>query len=42
VAEQLALIKGCPIEEIGRITSANFKRLFTRTGASTQTMPELE
>jgi TatD DNase family protein len=42
VAEQLALIKGYPIEEIGRITSTNFKRLFARTEALTPTMPELE
>jgi TatD DNase family protein len=34
VAEQLAAIKDCPVEEIGRITSANFARLFCRTGLS--------
>jgi TatD DNase family protein len=36
VAEQLAVIKGCPIEEIGRITTANFGRLFARA-ARTET-----
>ncbi|MBN8508214.1 MAG: TatD family hydrolase [Burkholderiales bacterium] len=34
VAEHLAVVKGCPIEEVGRITSANFSRLFSRTGGS--------
>jgi TatD DNase family protein len=28
VAEQLALVRGLPVQEIGRVTSSNFERLF--------------
>jgi TatD DNase family protein len=31
VAKQLAELKGCEVEEIGRITSENFAQLFSRT-----------
>jgi TatD DNase family protein len=31
VAKQLAELKGCQVEEIGRITSENFAQLFSRT-----------
>jgi len=30
VAAQLAQLKGLPVEEVGRLTSANFERLFPR------------
>ena len=33
VAKQLAELKGCEVEEIGRITSENFAQLFSRTRA---------
>jgi len=33
VAKQLAELKGCEVEEIGRITSENFAQLFSRTQA---------
>ena len=33
VARQLAELKGCEVEEIGRITSENFAQLFSRTQA---------
>jgi TatD DNase family protein len=42
VAEQLAAVKGCPIEEIGRITSANFSRVFARTRPATEVTPAPE
>jgi TatD DNase family protein len=28
VADQLAVVRGVPVQEIGRITSTNFERLF--------------
>jgi TatD DNase family protein len=37
VAQQLAEIKGVPVEVVARATSENFERLFDRTGVDTNT-----